>query len=190
MKYSHDQHIGVYENSISDEWCDKVINFFEQNIQNSLPREGVFGSNSVRDKALNLDQKSLLEPFLKSFNNCYSLYEYKYPSIQHEGPFIVDYFKIQKTLPTEGYHPYHIEHNDTFPSLHRIGAYTVYLNDVEEGGETEFLYQLKRIKPKKGTLVIFPAGYTHPHRGNTPFSGEKYIMTGWLSFPENTTNGS
>ena len=56
----------------------------------------------------------------------------------------------------------------------------VYMNDVDEGGETEFLYQQKKIKPKTGRVVIFPASFTHQHRGNPPMSN-KYIITGWLS---------
>ena len=56
----------------------------------------------------------------------------------------------------------------------------IYLNDVPDGeGETEFLYQRRRIKPTKGTVVIFPAGYTHVHKGNTMFTTDKYILTGW-----------
>jgi hypothetical protein len=56
----------------------------------------------------------------------------------------------------------------------------VYLNDVDEGGETEFLYQQVKIKPKRGTVVIWPGGFTHLHRGNPPLKN-KYIATGWLS---------
>jgi hypothetical protein len=59
-------------------------------------------------------------------------------------------------------------------------AFILYLNDVEDGGETEFLYYHKRIKPKQGTLILFPAGYTHTHRGNPPLKGSKYILTGWV----------
>mgnify|MGYP003351836575 CR=1 FL=1 len=60
-----------------------------------------------------------------------------------------------------------------------MGVYLMYLNDVEEGGETEFLYYPKRIKPKKGTLIMWPAGFTHTHRGNPPISNEKYIVATW-----------
>ena len=59
--------------------------------------------------------------------------------------------------------------------------YTIYLNDVEEGGETEFLHQSVRVKPKTGRIVFWPAGYPFVHRGNPPLKGEKYIMTGWLN---------
>ena len=57
-------------------------------------------------------------------------------------------------------------------------AWMVYLNDVEEGGETEFLYQKLKVKPSKGTILIWPGCYTHLHRGNTPMTN-KYIATGW-----------
>jgi hypothetical protein len=189
MEYYHDQHIGVYKNAFSDEWCDKVINYFEKNINLAQTRNEKGGSSQgIRDTQLYLTDENLLKDFKILINESVNFYMYKYPNIP--GPLTINTCKIQKTLPTEGFHPYHIEHGSGFPYLYRIAVWTVYLNDIEEGGETEFLYQLKRIKPKKGTLCIFPAGYTHVHRGNTPFSGEKYIMTGWLSFPENITNGS
>jgi len=54
-----------------------------------------------------------------------------------------------------------------------------YLNDNFEGGETEFLYLNKRVSAKQGRIIIFPAGFTHVHRGNPPIGGEKYIVTSW-----------
>jgi hypothetical protein len=64
----------------------------------------------------------------------------------------------------------------------RICSWGVYLNTVEQGGETEFLYQSLRIPAVEGNLVIWPAGYTHVHRGNPPLSGEKYLLTGWIEW--------
>jgi hypothetical protein len=57
-----------------------------------------------------------------------------------------------------------------------------YLNDVEQGGETDFFYPNIKLKPKKGTMVIAPAGFTHTHRGNKPISDNKYILTSWVLF--------
>jgi hypothetical protein len=62
------------------------------------------------------------------------------------------------------------------------------LNTVKEGGETEFLYYKKRINPIEGRLVIWPAGFTHTHRGNPPLSNDKYIITGWLEFMGGTND--
>lgn len=79
-------------------------------------------------------------------------------------------------------------HSEQFPqnghneALHRVVLYMFYLNDVEEGGETEFYYQQRKISPKKGTMVIAPAGFTHSHRGNVPISNDKYIATSWAMF--------
>jgi hypothetical protein len=58
----------------------------------------------------------------------------------------------------------------------------VYLNDVQNGGETEFLYQSLRIKPTKGTAIVWPSEFTHTHRGNPPLSNNKFIITSWFEF--------
>lgn len=91
----------------------------------------------------------------------------------------VDPPNIQRTLPTEGYHKWHCEDAGMGVGK-RLLAYMLYLNDGFEGGETEWLYQSRREAPVSGRMVIWPAGWTHMHRGNPPLSGEKYIATGWV----------
>ena len=86
---------------------------------------------------------------------------------------------MQETLPQRGYHAWHSE-DGSLGCNRRILATMMFLNDVYEGGETEFLYQSLRYKPKRGQFMIWPAGFTHVHRGNPPLSGEKYISTSWL----------
>ena len=87
-------------------------------------------------------------------------------------------FNVQRTLPGEGFHIWHCEQGP--PAPNRCAVWSVYLNDVKEGGETEFLYQNIRVKPKEGSLLIFPANYTYMHRGNPPLKDAKYIITGWF----------
>ena len=88
---------------------------------------------------------------------------------------------MQKTKVGGGYHIWHFESMNREVSS-RFLTWILYLNDVHEGGETEFLYQSMRVKPEQGTLVIWPAAFTHTHRGNPPLSNEKYIVTGWTEF--------
>ena len=78
-------------------------------------------------------------------------------------------------------HDWHCEYNNQLANVRTALAFMVYLNDVDEGGETEFLYQSKRIAPKFNRFVCWPAGWTHIHRGNPPLSNEKYVVTGWVS---------
>ena len=64
------------------------------------------------------------------------------------------YINIQRTLPKQGYHSWHSE--DPSPmTTRRVLVNMMYLNDVDDGGETEFLYQSKRVQPKKGRIVIW-----------------------------------
>ncbi len=81
---------------------------------------------------------------------------------------------------------YNYWHCEVFPdqpaneALHRTLLFMFYLNDVEEGGHTEFFYQQRAIQPRAGRMVIAPAYFTHTHRGCTPVSGDKYILTSWI----------
>lgn len=93
---------------------------------------------------------------------------------------------IQRYTGGQGGYPYwHCELYPRDPSgdtLHRHLLWTLYLNDSFDAGETEFLYQQRKVKPKTGSLVIAPAAFTHTHRGNRPERGDKYIATSWTLF--------
>ena len=91
------------------------------------------------------------------------------------------YVRVQKTEPSQGFHVWHCDSGNILTSRRMLVA-TLYLNTIEEGGETEFLYQRIRVSPVEGQLVFFPAGWTHPHRGNPPLKETKYILTTWLEF--------
>ncbi len=67
-------------------------------------------------------------------------------------------------------------------TLHRHLLWTVYLNDGFAEGETEFLFQQRKIVPQAGTLLIAPTAFTHTHRGNRPQGGDKFIATSWILF--------
>ena len=114
-------------------------------------------------------------------------YEEKYRSKYDSLSAVVQHspkgMSLQKTRPHQGYHAWHCENADLCTSS-RVMAYTLYLNAVEEGGETEFLYQGVKIKPEPGKLAFFPAYYTHPHRGNPIYKGVKYIVSGWYTLDE------
>ncbi|MEG2802835.1 2OG-Fe(II) oxygenase [Stenotrophomonas sp.] len=86
----------------------------------------------------------------------------------------------------EGGYPYW--HCELYPrdpaaeTLHRHLLWTLYLNDDFEQGETEFLFQGRKIAPRTGSLLIAPTAFTHTHRGNRPQGGDKFIATSWVLF--------
>ena len=93
---------------------------------------------------------------------------------------------LQRYTANRGGYPYW--HCELFPrdanaeTLHRHLLWTIYLNDGFDEGETEFLYQQRKVAPRAGSLLIAPAAFTHTHRGNRPRGGDKYIATSWVLF--------
>lgn len=86
----------------------------------------------------------------------------------------------------EGGYPYW--HCELYPrdancdTLHRHLLWTLYLNDDFQEGETEFLFQSRKVVPRTGSLLIAPTAFTHTHRGNRPQGGDKFIATSWILF--------
>lgn len=200
MEVEFDNFVGVFKNAFSEDFCNDAIELFELAKKNGYTadrnNEGV-SEHIKADNALHafshLEMQDgeelnseLIDPqysnFFKVFwEDIYPKYVEKYSILGVADPHRIWFNKIQKTLPAEGYHIWHYE-NSTRSMCTRILTYILYLNDIEEGGETELLYQSMRFKPEAGTLLLFPAGFTHTHRGNPPLSGEKYIMTGWVEY--------
>jgi hypothetical protein len=84
-----------------------------------------------------------------------------------------------KEIPAGGgFHAWHYE-SGALSVAARQFVIQVYLNDDFDGGETEFLYQQRREQAVAGDVLIFPASYTHTHRGNPPLGGNKYLATSW-----------
>lgn len=72
-------------------------------------------------------------------------------------------------------------HADDGPVHPRIISALIYMNDVEEGGETYFPLFDVTVNPKKGRLVIFPSNYAYIHEARPPKSGVKYSMAVWAT---------
>lgn len=93
---------------------------------------------------------------------------------------------IQKYIKQQGgYHHWHSEicaDDPNCETLHRALFFILYLNDVDQGGETEFFYQDKKVCPKKGRIILSPTSFTHTHKGHIPLSNDKLIVTSWVMY--------
>ena len=190
---SIDNFIGVYDNYITKEECNKAIKLYEdQNkFNNTINRIGGEKASILtkQDQQFFAEGHNInvwwerLKPMIFNFEMAFKHYNENTGAMNAYGkvPFHFTNLKIQKTLPTEGYHVWHIEHGKGFEDECRAFVFSIYLNDVKEGGETEFLHFSKRVQPKTGRIVIWPAGFPYLHRGNPPLSGKKYILTSWMT---------
>jgi len=188
-----DQFIQIYEKAFSDEFCQKVIDWYNFAEQcgitiNRQEHDGV-PKTDKQDMATFLPQLPLTHTdnkIIDEFNHvfwghCYKQYADQFDILKSFDNHNSYTIKIQKTQPGQGYHLWHAETTGKTTG-NRLLTWTAYLNDNFEAGETEFLYQHYRYKPSKGDCIIFPAAYTHTHRGNPPIGGDKYIITGWVEF--------
>jgi hypothetical protein len=194
-------YIGIFPEAASREYCEQVIKWFEYNKKEGSAGKKIINRQELEQvKSVEKDSElfffenpevltvetnsAILQGFGKIIWNCYQAYRKKYGILDSlDLHKISPSVKIQKYEPGQGYHVWHCDANNILSSR-RIVSGLLYLNTVENGGETEFLYQSLRVAPVQGTFLLSPAGWTHPHRGNPPLTGTKYIMNTWLELME------
>ena len=195
--------IGIFPNAASKEYCDKVIAHFDWvqktrgygqgDILTRQQHDGVPTRDKESDMYFFQDESDpivlenttgILQEYSTTTWECYKKLKEKYGFLEslcrHQMAYTV---KIQKYKPSQGYHVWHCDAANIQTSR-RMMVSTLYLNTVKNGGETEFLHQSMRVPAVQGTLALFPTTWTHPHRGNPPLEGNKYIMNSWLEFTE------
>ena len=167
--------------------CQKVINFFESVYDEEKSRTGglkFFNKNRQKicaTKTLSFDEdveiNELVYFFVRQAIDKYSN-DYTFLNVNKSWRLSPSYNIQRYDGDKEGYFSLHNEASGSYP--YRMLAWMVYLNDASSG--TEFPYQNMTIQAKTGRTVIWPAAWTHPHRGVIPNVGVKYIATGWFYY--------
>ena len=178
--FLNEDFIGVWDNVILDDFNNLIIKTLDESTH-IVPRS----NTSVKDTQLDIAafNPTISNHIMCAVRSCCEQYFNWYPFLKN-FTFISTTCLLQKTDPTEGYHDWHSESNN-IACANRTLVWSVYFNDLDDSGETEFLYQKKKIKPKAGRVLIFPGSFTHLHRGNPPYKS-KYIATGWLASNDET----
>ena len=183
---------------LDPDWCADIIKRYHDletkgmaDISNARPDRPLHGqSERAKGSHVWLNQISQidmtaavhLDPlcsfFFETLVTAVKIYKTKY----REGfqmPLSCNDMKVQRVRAGGGFHAWHSEWSKENSTRQLV--YQVYLNDLPDGeGETEFIYQGVRCKPEVGKLIIWPAGWTHTHRGNPNYSEDKYVVTGWI----------
>lgn len=182
--------IKIYKKAFTKDYCNKLIDLYEACELNGFTKTRQEDENVPRhiknDSILFRNSMDIIHfphygEFMEVFWRLYEEYANTYTALKSMDPHRIYSIKLQKTRPGEGYHVWHHELQNR-QSQARILTFILYLNDIEHGGETEFLYQSIRVKPEQGDLMLWPAYFTHVHRGNPPLQETKYILTGWVEF--------
>ena len=177
------------EEFINVDTCKNIIEYFESNVDKDYNKNsGLAFFNKKRNRicagfSLDFSSSGIINDSIFLFlNSALKLYtqKYKYLKTDEAGRWrLTPLYNLQRyDGEEEGYFTLHHEHTGQYP--YRMLAWMIYLNDAECG--TVFPHQEKTITPKVGRTVIWPATWTHPHKGVTPNIGIKYIATGWYYF--------
>ena len=196
MKNSND-FIYVNPNALDGEVCKDIIEKFE----NDNRKSAGFVANENGEKIINKKLKTSTDLFISNLNDwkeidttiaksvseniqnyinhCSEIFDKLDPSPNpFSGAKFDDHGYNVKSYEPGGYFHWH----DDFmvdKKTPRMIAMLFYMNNVNMGGETEFISG-KKIIPSTGKLVMFPSTWNYIHRGVTPKKGKKYIISAYL----------
>jgi len=172
--------------------CNNLINYFEDckykvpgkvgnSNESAMIKDDIKKSTDLNIMTYNQDKQIL--DYYDELNKITKMYKdkYKYCDINMERWAITEAWNIQRYKPNEGFFKYHCEVTGKDLSERHL-VFMTYLNDVNDGGETEWYYQQLKIKPQKGLTILWPPNWSYTHRGISSKTETKYICTGWYSF--------
>ena len=190
-KFEVDEQTFIGGGYMSEEICDGVLDFWNENESLKLP--GIV-ANKETEETEDVEVKKCTQ--LNIIPNAQELtlynihlqailddYKQKYKSADFVKTYdIIENMIIQHYKPGEGFYKWHMEQNGYANTVYRHLVFMTYLNDVENGGTEFYHFPDLKIQARKGLTLIWPAGWTHTHKGVISNVDEKYIITGWYSF--------
>ena len=175
--------------------CDELITYFESNPHKQKKGALSFGGESldvknstditISPKEIKVPGNEVFERYFHNLFSCYKDYVIQWPFLATFAEDLqIGKFNLQRYQRGQHFQAIHTERS-SLETLHRIFAWMTYLNDVdvEEGGSTLFSHYDLEVQPKKGLTLMWPAEWTHAHKGNLLHANSKYIITGWMHFP-------
>jgi hypothetical protein len=179
--------IGIYDNALPSDQCKYIIEWMDcQSLERGTTLKGVdLSLKNSWDICNKFSNKNFVDVIIRKVLNKYTpSYRKSYPIVDMIDPWdIHDDYNMQKYDPGGGYHILHCENSGAMdPLVSRVLVWMIYLNTVTDKGGTYFSHYNKTIKAKEGRLVIWPAHFTHPHKGVVSKTQTKYITTGWFNY--------
>ena len=173
------------QNFLNSEECDQVIKLIKEKLRPSaIAADGELDESYRTSRTCDLG--ALTDPLIADIDRriCALLGIHSSYSEITQG----QYYKIGEEFKahTDFFEGSELE-KQTKKQGQRTFTFMVYLNDVESGGETEFIRLKQKIKPKKGTAIIWNSlnedgsnNNNTIHQAHPVQSGYKSIITKWF----------
>ena len=165
--------------------CDDLIEYYHNSTE--YKQKGIVSGGFTPDSKISTDvtifpnsTNKTITTYMEFINQVLGSYKETYDAFMYPVYF-AEAWNIQYYEPGEGFPKWHCERGMN-QSNQRALAFMTYLNDVTDSGETEWLYQERKLQPKKGLTAIWPTDFTHTHRGVKSPTQTKIIATGWFNY--------
>ena len=187
--------ISIYDNALTSAECKFIRDYHDSDdYLLSIRQEGKTLGDTVqkhwkdshdRYMAMYIDgayqNNGVNNIIAKSIKEYIEKYKEENPELNLLNKWVIrDNYNLQKYSPGGGYHILHCENYNTGNHRTNILAWMYYLNTVREGGGTYFSNFDLTVNAEEGRLVIWPAYWTHFHKGVVSKTYDKYIATGWF----------
>ena len=179
--------IRVYDGALESEFCAQLVRSFED-MRTEQARNGRGRMPALAHSAwteLNVSRVAdagfkgfflhQIDRYLAKYNEDLSL------TLPIPGSVRVEDLRIKR---------YSVESEDRFQphwdslneTSNRYLVFIWYLNDVLDGGETEFCDLGIKVEARAGRLLVFPPYWMFQHAGLPPRSNDKYMISTYLLF--------
>jgi hypothetical protein len=187
--YSFEHFVFVCDNVLPEEQRAELIRLFEADSSVQAGRvvdhlgQRMQSADKVTDDLVMVPKgpwESIYQTVHEAVAGFVRIYAEQSPALQ-VAPLVWPAYKLQRYAKGEGYLRWHFDALGP-GAFERVLGLILYLNDVKQGGETQFYHQQMQINPVVGRGILFPAGWTHMHCGTVPISSAKYIISTFISF--------
>ena len=180
-------YIKCYDNMVDEFFCQSVIEAFKDSESSYLDREQrpSFSELNISKKYLEGDPlwKPIQSKMTKVLIDTVQIYMQDL-GIEPDFPakYAFEEFRVKR---------YRQRSNDEFADHVDVGDHNsarrflvcfLYLNDVEEGGTTDFPKIHHAINPKCARILVFPPNWMYRHAGRPVTKGTKYILGSYLHY--------
>ena len=168
----------IKDNVLSLKECNKLIKTYKKNLKSNKKLDYFY--NDIVIQEVN---------FLEKLEKLIKLYVKTYPEVNMtSSQWALDTIRYKLFKKGQSFNHYHSEVSLTSP--YRVLSVLIYLTSHKpcQHGGTIFYRNKQTIESKAGRVCIFPAYFTHTHKGQPDLKKERSIISGYYSFWQKGVN--
>jgi prolyl 4-hydroxylase len=181
-------YVQVFDGALPQAFCRQLIASFDESTQRHIVRARGWRAGLNDSAWTELDVSALADDafkgfFYKQIDDYLATYNERLGlTLAVPASSLISEMRIKRYRASEG-EAFQPHFDAIYEVANRYLVFLWYLNDVQEGGETEFCDLGIKVAARTGRLLMFPPYWMYQHAGRPPLSGDKYILSMYMLFP-------